>query len=452
VKILHLASFGVLAGAALLAAAGCGGPSSVSKRTVNGFLAQRQYAQAEAYLDAEKESEYGKRNMVLYYLDKGLVQHHAGKFKESDASFDMAERRMDELYTASLSKAAGLLVINDQTMDYAGEPFERALTHVCRALNYVFLGNHDEALVESRKVERFLTELGDRAGSRKIYKDDAFARYLDALLYADAGKRDDARISYQAAQNAYADYQTIYGTPSPRFDFPKGPQKRGELVFIHYNGVAPRKITKTFQIAWNQALPIMRASGDAEAADARVKNALAAGFMGSAVTVAFPAYTQDPYAIASSEIFVDSRPVASTILMEDVSAIATKTLEQRMAVIKARAIARATIKFIVAEAVSKAAAKACDQMPGGYFAVQACKLGTRGAAHGAAAASEFADTRGWAVLPAQIRMARVKVEPGRHDVAIYYKNDAGVMISSQAFSGVLVADHERTYLSARTAQ
>ncbi|MDD5302180.1 MAG: hypothetical protein PHS14_03650 [Elusimicrobia bacterium] len=451
-RYLHPSVCAVLAAAAAFAAAGCTGPSSVSKRTVNTFLAQRQYAQAEAYLDAEKESEYGKRNMVLYYLDKGLVQQHAGKYKESDASFDVAERRMDELYTTSVSKASGMLLINDATMDYAGEPFERALTHVCRALNYVFLGNNDEALVESRKVERFLTELGDKAGSRAVYKDDAFARYLDALLYADAGKKDDARISYQAAQAAYADYEKAYGTPLPRFEFVKGPKKRGEIVFIHYNGVAPRKITKTFQVAWNQALPLMQKSGDAEAEDARVKNALTAGFMGSAVTVAFPAYTQDPYAITTSEIFVDSRPVATTILMEDVSAIAAKTLENRMGAIKARAIARATIKYILAETASKAAAKACDQMPGGFLAVQACKLGSRGIAHGVAAASEYADTRGWAVLPAQIRMARVKLEPGVHDVSIYYKNSTGVMISSQTFSGVLVADRKRTYLSARTAQ
>ena len=450
-RYLQPALCAVLAAAAL-AAAGCGGPSSVSKRTVNGFLAQSQYAKAEAYLDAGKETQYGKRNMVLYYLDKGLVQHHAGKFKESDASLDIAEKRMDDLYTTSLSKAGAMIVINDATMDYAGEPFERALTNVFRAMNYLFLGKPDEALVESRKVERFLTELGDKIGDKPVYKDDAFARYLDALLYADAGKKDDARISYQAAQAAYADYATAYGTPVPHFEFAKTTGKRGEVVFIHYNGVAPRKITKTFQIAWNQALPLMQKSGDAEAEDARVKNALKAGFMGRAVTVAFPAYTQDPYTIVSSEILVDDKPVASTILMEDISAIAAKTLEHRMGAIKARAIVRATVKYILAETAAKLAAKACDQAPGGSLGKMACKAVARGVAHGVAAASEYADTRGWAALPAQIRMARVKLEPGSHNVAIYYKNSTGVMVSSQTFSGVLVADRQRTYLSARTAQ
>lgn len=450
-RYLQPAVCAVLTAAGLIVS-GCGGPSSASKRAVNGFLARGEYAKAEAYLDKGKESEYGKRNLVLYYLDKGLVQHHAGKFAESDASFDLAEQRMEALYTTSLSKAGAMIVINDATMDYAGEPFERALTNVFRAMNYVFLGKPDEALVESRKVERFLTELGDKMGDKPVYKDDAFARYVDSLLYADAGKKDDARISFQASQAAYVDYAAAYGTPAPHFEFPADKKSRGEVVFIHYNGIVPRKITKTFQIAWNQALPLMQASGDAEADGARVKNALAAGFMGSAVTVAFPAYTQDPYTIVSSEILVDNQPAASTILMEDIGAIANKTLENRMPAIKARAIVRATVKYVLAETAAKVAAKACDQSPGGSLAIMICKAASRGIAHGVAAASEYADTRSWAVLPAQIRMARVKLEPGSHDIAILYKNSTGVMVSSQTFSGVMVADRKRTYLSARTAQ
>src|SRR5205807_1189644 len=133
--------------------------------------------------------------------------------------------------------------------DYAGEPFERALTNVFRALNYVFLGKPDEALVESRKVELFLDELNRGMGRRSAYKDDAFARYLDALLYEDQGQPDDSRISMEAAGQAYQWYASDYHVPPPSFDL-TGDRGSGELVFIHYNGVAPRKISKSFQVAW----------------------------------------------------------------------------------------------------------------------------------------------------------------------------------------------------------
>lgn len=430
---------------------GCvSGPSTTSKKAVNALLAAQNYAGAQAYLEKAKEGEYGKKNMVLYYLDHGSVLHHAGKYQESDASFDKAQTRIDELYTKSITQAGGLMLLNDSTMDYAGEPFERVLTNVFRALNFVFLGKPEEAVVESRKAEEFLTRLNASVGKAGVYKDDAFARYLDALLYDDEGKRDDARISMEAANAAYAAYKADYGTPVPNFSLPEDTQRKsGELVFIHYNGVAPRKVSKTWQIAWGQALAI--ANSDEGSKDQRFANGLRAGILGNSITVSYPAYVQDPFIIANSEVSVDSGPATGTILMSDISAIATKNLADRVSVIKARSIARAMVKYVIAEAASRAAAKACDKMPGGYFAIQACKLSSRAVSHGAAAASESADTRAWSALPSQIRMARVKLPAGRHEIRVFFKNAVGAIVSSFSFKDVEIQRAKRTYLAHRTA-
>jgi hypothetical protein len=460
--------------AALVAAAafstlltGCAsGPSGASKKTVNAFIAQGNYDAAQKYIEGVKETQYGKKNMVLFYLDKATVLHHAGKFKESDQAFDVAERRIEELYTKSISQAAGMLLLNDTTMEYAGEPFERALTNVFRALNYVFLGKPDEALVESRKVEQFLDELGRKLEGKTVYKDDAFARYLDSLLYLDAGKKDDARISMDASNAAYGWYTSMFATPQPRFEFPAAAKDAGELVFIHYNGVAPRKVSKTWQIAWNDALIAAEASKDAETENAQFKNGLKAGIAGKAVTVAYPDYVQDPFRVVSSEVEVTpsipvgvAAPVAAvssakaqTMLMEDISAIARRTLQDRMALIKTRAIARATVKFVLAEQASKAAAAACDkQYAKGSFGNTICKGLSKGVAHGAAAASEIADTRGWSALPSQIRMARLRLPPGQHDVVVRFLDAGGAVVATQTFKGVKIDRSRRTYLSHRTA-
>jgi uncharacterized protein len=421
-------------------------------RQVNSFIAAGDYPHADEYIESVKETQYGKKNTVLFYLDKGTVLHHAGRYKESDAAFDRAETRAEELYTKSITKAGGMLLLNDTTMDYAGEPFERALTNVFRALNYVFLGKPEEALVESRKVEGFLDELNRRFEKTATYKDDAFARYLDSLLYADAGKTDDARISMSAADAAYGWYATLYRTPPPRFELPPSASGRGELVFIHYNGVAPRKVSKTWQIAWNDAVGFARASEDTEVKDGRFKNALAAGITGRAITVAYPAYVQEPFRIVSSEILIDGQAQAPTLLMEDISAIAHRALDERMAFVKVRAIARATIKFVLAEQASKAAAAACDRQYGASsFAGMACRGLARGTAHGVAAATEIADTRGWSSLPAQIRMARVKVPAGKHEVTVRFKDAGGNVVSSYTFKDVMINGSRRTYLNYRTA-
>jgi hypothetical protein len=69
-----------------------------------------------------------------------------------------------------------------------------------------------------------------------------------------------------------------------------------------------------------------------------------------------------------------------------------------------------------------------------------------------AAASETADVRCWDTVPSQIRMARVKLPAGKHDVAVLFKDAAGVVVSTQTFSGVDIGDAKRTYLAYRTAQ
>ncbi len=426
----------------------CSGPSSALRKSVDAKIALGDYPGAEAIVLGAKEGSYGKKNRVLYHLDLGAVQFDGGKYKDSDQNFAMAESDMDELYTKSIHQAAGTLLLNDNTVDYAGERFERALVNVYRALNYLFLGRKDDALVEVRKLSILLQEYADTVGKSTAYKDDAFAQYLSGLLYGDGGQPDDARISFQAADRAYKNYAAAYSEAAPRFDLPPlGGGPNGELVFIHANGTAPRKEGRTFQVAWGEGLAAINSSSEENSGAA--KNALRAGFLGHSITVAYPAYVQDPYRIQLSEIVVDS-VTAPTQLVEDVSAIAQKALAERQAWIKTRAVARAAIKYILAETAAKAADKACDQMPGGYFAVQACKLASRGAAHGIAAATEIADTRAWSTLPAQFRLARLRLPPGDHQVAVRYLDAQGQLVLTRSFS-VTIRKGERAYLHDRTA-
>lgn len=438
----------VRGGAVLLLAllgAACSGPSGSMRKEVNGLIAARDFAGAEARIEKEKLASYGKKNQVLYYLDLGAVQHDSGKFKESDQSFEKAETRMEELYTKSVSKAAGTLLLNDNTTEYAGERFERALVNVYRALDYLFQNDREGALVEIRKLSRLLQEYADVYGAKSTaYKDDAFAQYLSSLLYADDGKTDDARISLNKSKKVYEFYAASYATPAPKFEFPPADaQATGELVFLHLNGVAPRKISKTFSIAWNQAVVALNSSKDDEKESAQAQNALRAGLTGNTITVAFPAYTQDPFQVVGSRVEVGDRKSDSQ-LMEDVSAIALKDLAERQALIKTRAIARATVKFILAKTAADAVAKKY-----GKNSWQALAAKATGAA--ISAATEIADTRAWATLPSQFRMARLRLPPGAQDVTVNYLGAKGEILATRTFKGVTIRKGERTYIQDRTA-
>ena len=415
------------------------------RKQVNAQIAARDFTGAEARITKDKQSSYGKKNQVLYYLDLGAVQLDGGKYKESDQSLEIAENRMEELFTKSVSKAAGTLILNDNTTEYAGERFERALVNVYRSLAYLFRNDREGALVEIRKLSRLLQEYADVYGAKTTaYKDDAFAQYLSSLLYADDGKTDDARISLNKSKKVYEFYAASYGTPAPRFEFPENDaEATGELVFLHLNGVAPRKISKSFSVAWNQAVIALNSSKDDEKESAQAQNALRAGLTGKAVTVAYPAYVQDPFQISGSRVEAAGRK-ADSQLMEDVSAIAMKDLAERQALIKVRAIARATVKFILAKAAADAVAKKYGKNSWQALAAKA----TGGAL---AAATEIADTRAWATLPSQFRMARLRLPPGTHDVTVSYTGSNGAAIATRTFKGVSIRKGSRTYVHDRTA-
>ncbi len=423
--------------------AACGGPSGTMRKEVNGLIAARDFAAAQARTEKAKESSYGRKNQVLYYLDLGAIQHDAGKFKDSDASLEKAEQRMEELYTKSVSRAAGTLIINDNTTEYAGERFERAMVNAYRALNYTFLGDREGALVEVRKLSRLLQEYADVYGSKKTaYKDDAFAQFLTSLLYEDDGRPDDARISRDKSRKAYEQYASAYGTPTPSLE-PVGAKGGGELVFLHYNGVAPRKVSKSFSVAWHDAAIALDASKDDEAESARAKNAIRGGLLGKAISVSYPDYVQDPFQIARSAVESDGVR-AETELAQDVAAIAQKDLAERQAVIRTRAIARAMVKFVLAKAVSDEVARKYGKNSWQHLLAQAGGAAT-------SAATEGADTRAWATLPAQFRVARLRLSAGKHDVVVTYLGASGATLSVQTFKDVVILKGRRTYLHDRTA-
>ena len=437
--------YALLAGAAVLMTA-CAGPSRSYRSGLNSQIAAYDYAGAQAEIEKNKNSEYGEKNAVLYYLDLGMVLHDAARYQESDASLEKAENQMEELFTKSVSRGAATLLVNDNTTKYSGEVFERALDNVFRALDYVFLGKTDDALVEARKVTAYLARFNEFMQGKSGFRDSAFAQYLSAMLFEQNGDRDDARISYEAAAEAFKTYAADYGMPAPKFDVPSykelDEKNLGEIVFLHYSGPAPMKISRTFQVAWNEGIAAVNDSGMNDADAQRCRNAVNAGILGNAITVSYPEYVQDPYMIKGSRVKAGDAETES-YMVEDVSGIARQTLAEKNGAIRLRSIARATIKFVLAKAAQAEVEKRAGQGWG---------MLANFVANVAGAATETADTRGWTTLPAQIRMARLAVPPGKQDVKVTFTRSDGVTTGITVFKDVVVERGRRTYLHYRTAQ
>jgi uncharacterized protein len=407
------------------------------------YLAGEDYSAVAQKIKENKSRIYGSKNAVLYYLDMGMTLHNAGEYKESDRNFDQAELWMDKYYTKSVSRGLGTFVINDKTKKYAGVPYERSLLYVFRALNYASQKDSEEAAVEARKLTGFLAQLRDTRKDKAKYKDDAFAQYLASMLYEDVGQYDDARISMEDSVRTYAEYAKNYGTSFPDFDIPENDlENNGEIVVLHYNGTLPDKVSDFFQVSWNDALIIARGSSEYARVANEFNSAIEAGIMGNVIKVAYPRFIDRGYSIKSSEVSVDGNR-QRTRLVENVSQIAKKELDEKNASTQIRAIARATVKYVLAQKASKYAEK-----QGGATLGVLAKILTGVTA----AATETADTRSWITLPAEIRMSRMAVSPGTHDVRMTFKDAFGNVVDTHTFENVKVEKGKRTYLHFRTAK
>ncbi len=418
---------------------------------INQHLANQNYNLALKVIKDNKGS-YAKRNAALYYLEEGIISHFASRYKESNQSLSKAESIMDELFTRSISKQAASFMINDNTIPYRGEDFENAMVNMFMALNYVGLGLNEDALVEARKVDNKLNIINSRyaEGKKNVYKEDAFIRFLMGVLYEVDGENNDAFISYRKAEEIYrTDYLKNYGVSPPAFlienllssaktmdfneeikeiksqytnvDFMSPAEKReiAEIYCIHYNGLGPAKMEKR----WVVPLPD-----------------------GYVVKVAFPEFKKRYYQITRGVITLKSLTSGSsyrfpTILMEDISSIAVKNLENRMGRIKAKAIARATTKYLATKGASRLAKEREGNLAGLLVQV---------AGNVAAAATEQADIRHWRLLPDEIRVGKIIVPPGEYEGEINFLNTDGSTISSKRIEPFTIGGGEKRFLTFRT--
>jgi len=194
---------------------GCAGSYYDTMHSVHLAVQAGDYQRADELLSKEKDLAQSK-DRLLYLLDKGLIAHLSGAYQESNWFFEQAAQRMEELDYISLTGTAAEWLFSSLAQPYNGEDFERVLVHYYMALNYLILGEPEEALVECRRLNTLLQELNDRYEHKNVYKTDAFVLYLSGLIYESLGEVNDAFIDYRKAYDTYvAEYGPSYGTVAP---------------------------------------------------------------------------------------------------------------------------------------------------------------------------------------------------------------------------------------------
>ncbi|WP_111637547.1 hypothetical protein [Marinomonas shanghaiensis] len=197
------------------------------------------------------------QDKLLYYMEAGALAQNQGDFERSNTLLEQAEKLSDTFFPEKFSNRSWALLTNPRQSDYRGSGIEGVYISYLKSLNYLALAEqeedirqkrqlHDAALVEVRRIDIKLNEIraqnpsyqdlkakenqafymkalswlgnfytGGRDTDQFIYRDDAWARYMEGLQYEISGEFDDARISYQKAANLYQDgYATQYDLPA----------------------------------------------------------------------------------------------------------------------------------------------------------------------------------------------------------------------------------------------
>lgn len=422
----------------------CTAPSLRYKTDISHQIAQGNFKSAADTVAAKRTKHYARQDRALAYLDEAVLRHDAGENVQSDELLSQAQDRIEELYTVSASKSAGRLLINDLTLPYSVAPYERAMTYFYRAMNFIEQNDLTSAAVEARRAVQFLDNL--RGSKRSGYNDDPFVQYFTSLVFESVGQLSDARISRSNAINGYQKLGGLLKVSAPEFSVPSNYAQLGEVIILHYNGLLPLKRNTTVQVAWDKMYTLLSSAQETNRDDIspEVANALTAGFMGHAVTVAFPELTPQEYYIESS--FAQSPDGQRYTLQKvaDLAAAAQADLEERKPGIWFRAVSRAVAKQVAAHAAHHAVDSASkDQNLGDVAELFINILGS---------AVEKADTRQWFTLPAQILMARMFVAPGTQNITLHFRDRFGNIVGEHTFENVRVTPGGRVYLHYRTAK
>ncbi len=404
---------------------------------------------ADAILE-QAAKRYDDQSRVQYWMDRGMTLHLAGRYRDSNVLLQQAEDEIDRLYTRRIRIETTAFLSNDTALPYEGDPHERVLVNVVKALNYALLGARDEALVECRRIDHQLNLLADRAAGRDAYRDDGFARYLTAVLYEDSRDLSNAFIAYRKAYEAYRVNRAWARTPMPsslpadllrvtaalhltqehetyRQAFPAATweslealQDRAHLVVISYNGRAPRKEDMFIDLPVSpEALQLVLVTKGVTAGSGesnRAAETILYGISGQVVRVALPKLVSQKTDVTAQDLTLSGSSGTFRGAMElthNVTANAEKALQDRFFTIAMKAVARASVKYAMAEGATHGARAMAGTDNAGWVGLVVGIL-----AKMAAVASEEADKRSWRTLPDEIRMGRLWVPPGDYEVTL----------------------------------
>jgi len=241
-----------------------------SKKTEVALLAA-DYDKAKQTIEHNKFLKK-KRNTLLYHLEMGKITHLSGDFDTSNYHLNLADHLMEE--SNPIGDFAISTLANPALQKYRASPYEKIIIHYYKALNYLQLGDIENAVVEARQLNLKEQELFISVkGKDKKYAQDPFGLILMGMIYEADNDFNNAFIAYRNAYEVYlssplykdkmphtlmADVARssklagIYYKHDSKVKYANSKGDGGELILFWENGLAPIKKEKNIIFTMNK--------------------------------------------------------------------------------------------------------------------------------------------------------------------------------------------------------
>ncbi len=363
---------------------------------------------------AEKDSD----DQLVYLFDYGTALQQSGKYKESNEILLKADKLSDIQDYTSLSREAGSILLNEGLVQYKGDDYEKVMVNAQMAINYLMLGNSEDALVEARRLNQKLYKFKFEA--KRNYEQNPFAFYLSAMIW-EAEKNPDS---------AYIDYNNTYKVN------PDIPYLREDLIRAAKNAQRPEELAK-----WQKLFP-----------EVKIKPEWKDKNYGEVVLIyqqgwgprkyPNPDFTSIPklYPTANftkkAKLIVDDGKKIheeGTQQILSVQDVAIKTLDDQYAALIAKRVAGMATKAVVADQIRQK-----NQLLGD-LALIGMSLADR------------ADLRQWSLLPESFQVAKLYLPAGEYKIKVEGLSAENASTGeAMDFGTVKVKPRKKTFLAWRS--
>lgn len=317
-------------------------------------------------------------DQLVYLLDYATALQISGNYKDSNNVFLKADRLSDLVDYQSVTRQTGSLLLNQEMVQYKGDTFEKIFINAYLAMNFLEIGNLDDALVEARRInEKYIK---NRQEEKKFFEMNSFSKYLSAVIWEANRNYDDAYIAYNEAYKIdptigpigedlirsakLARRNDAYKTWVQKFPEVKEnkawyDRSLGELIVVYQQGWGPRKFPSSSEYRLPMLVPTQ-----SETVLARLS-------------------------LGGKETYVSR-------LIYDVQSAAIQTLKDDYSILIAKRVAGIAAKAVAADQVRQQNKLLGDLT---YIALNL---------------ADRADLRQWSLLPQSIQMIRVPLAPGKY--------------------------------------